>query len=288
MRHTPLGYRMNRGKIIVVNKFADTVCWIFDSYVNGVSQKSIARQLSDKHIPTPTGKHKWSQCSVRSILTNRKYIGDDYHPRIIDPYIYERAQARREEKNKAVNSHPQTPKNQPLSGKCRCGKCGGIYRYVKGNWRCGNYIKNNLVSCDNDIYKDENLLESVIDVFEYLKKNVEIVSAEPEVIEKKTSIEVNMLKAKMRKAKKEENLSYKEFRELAYQKAQERYKVLPIWDRDYQNEKLQNYLQIADISLDKIQEIKSFIKEIILFPKGRIIFTLCNDMSFEYSMVVKI
>lgn len=286
MRHTPLGYQMRRGKIVIIEKYAKTVRWIFDSYVNGVSQKSIARQLSEQRVPTATGKYNWSQCSIRSILTNHKYMGDDYHPRIIEPYLFESAQARREEKNNAVNSHPKTAYQQPLSGKCRCGKCGGTYRYVKGVWRCGNYIKDNSVSCDNDLYADEELLKAVITVFQYLKENCEYVIAEKEVVEKKTSIEVNKLKAEIKKARKEMVLPYKEYRELVYQRASERYKISPIWNRDYLNNKLQNFLKFNDIDMVNIKEITEHIKTIQLFPKREIILVLSNELNFKYELEV--
>lgn len=285
MRHSPLGYQMRRGRIVIIEKYAETVRWIFDSYIHGTSQKSIAKQLSEKRVPTGTGKYKWSQCSVRSILTNHKYMGDNFHPQIIDPYIFERAQARRKEKNKAVNTHPKTSQLQPLSRKCRCGKCGATYLYKKGSWRCANYIKDNKVSCNNDIYEDIDLLETILMVFQYLKDNPELVIAESEIRERKTNIKVNDMKLKIRKAEKNEHLSYKEFRELAYEKAQERYKVLPIWDRDYQNNKIQEFLMFHDIDMKSIWEITALIKCLELYADSEVIIILKNDLNFQCKVV---
>lgn len=36
----------------------------------------IAKHLTERGIPTPTGKSKWSVSTVRSTLTNEKYKGD--------------------------------------------------------------------------------------------------------------------------------------------------------------------------------------------------------------------
>ena len=287
MRHTPLGYQMRKGKIVIVEKYAETVRWIFDSYVHGISQKSIARQLSERRIPTGTGKYNWSQCGVRSILTNHKYMGDDFHPKIIEPVIFEQAQARREEKNRAVNTHPKISNLQPLSGKCVCGKCGAAYLYTKGNWRCGNYIKDNKVFCDNDMYADTDLLDTLVTAFQYFKENPEFVIAEQQNRERQTSIMVNDLKLKIRRALKEEHLPYKEFRELAYQKAQERYKVLSIWDRDYQNDKLQKFLKFQDSDMEHIKEITEHVSQLELYPKGRIVITLKNELRFQCEVVKK-
>lgn len=281
MRHTPLGYQMRRGKIVIIETYAETVRWIFDSYVHGISQKSIARQLSEKKVPTGSGRYNWSQCGVRSILTNQKYIGDEFHPRIIEPNIFEQAQVCRKEKNSAVNNHPRISWLQPLSGKCKCGKCGTTYLYTKGNWRCGNYIKDNKVSCDNDIYSDTDLLNTIVNAFQYFGENPELVIAESEIREKKTSIRVNDLKLKIRRAVKDEHLSYKEFRKLAYGKAQERYKVLSIWDRDYQNKKLQDFLKFQDVDSEHIKEITEHIKQLNLYPNGKILITLKNELRFQ-------
>ena len=110
MRHSPLGYQMRRGRIVIIEKYAETVRWIFDVISHGTSQKSIAKQLSEKRVPTGTGKYKWSQCSVKIILTNHKYMEDNFQYQIIDPYILSDTGA--EEKNKASNTHPR---NQPAS-----------------------------------------------------------------------------------------------------------------------------------------------------------------------------
>ncbi|MEE1466071.1 MAG: hypothetical protein UF734_10600, partial [Clostridium sp.] len=171
---------------------------------------------------------------------------------------------------------------------CRCGKCGATYLYKKGSWRCGNYIKDNKVSCNNNIYEDVDLLETILTVFQYLKENPKIVIAEPEVREMKTNIKVNDMKLKIKKAEKNEHLSYKDFRELAYEKAQERYKVIPVWDRDYQNNKLQDFLKFQDIEIENIKEITDCIKQLDLYADGKIMITLKNELCFQCEVVKKV
>lgn len=36
---------------------------------------TIAKALTERKIPTPTGKEKWHQSTIKSILTNEKYKG---------------------------------------------------------------------------------------------------------------------------------------------------------------------------------------------------------------------
>ena len=72
-----LGYdRGNDGNLVVNREQAEVVKLIYRLYLSGLSFISVARELTRRGIPTPTGKQKWNQTTVRSILTNEKYKGD--------------------------------------------------------------------------------------------------------------------------------------------------------------------------------------------------------------------
>ena len=72
-----LGYdRGKDGNLVVNPEQAEIVKLIFRLYLSGYSFISVARELTRRGIPTPTGKQKWSQTTVRSILKNEKYKGD--------------------------------------------------------------------------------------------------------------------------------------------------------------------------------------------------------------------
>ena len=69
-------------------KFEKTLEWIpdqvtvvrevFDSFVNGMSQRAIARALAERGIPTGNGG-VWRQATVRHVLTNPVYVGKIRH-----------------------------------------------------------------------------------------------------------------------------------------------------------------------------------------------------------------
>lgn len=72
-----LGYRRGKdGLPEVVPKEAEIVRFIYRSFLTGKTPAAICKLLEEKGIPTPSRKEKWSQTTVRSILTNEKYKGD--------------------------------------------------------------------------------------------------------------------------------------------------------------------------------------------------------------------
>jgi DNA invertase Pin-like site-specific DNA recombinase len=48
--------------------------WIFRSYVGGMRELHIARELNARNIPSPSGK-RWQYSNIHAMLANEKYIG---------------------------------------------------------------------------------------------------------------------------------------------------------------------------------------------------------------------
>lgn len=72
-----LGYDKGPDGTLVVNQEqAKTVKLIYKLFLDGLTMHTIADELTKRGIKTPGGKDKWSQSTVKSILTNEKYKGD--------------------------------------------------------------------------------------------------------------------------------------------------------------------------------------------------------------------
>lgn len=72
-----LGYRKGPdGLPEIVPEEATLVRRIYRMFIEGMSVSRIARTLTDEGIPTPSGKQKWQNSVIESILTNEKYKGD--------------------------------------------------------------------------------------------------------------------------------------------------------------------------------------------------------------------
>ena len=168
----PFGYRKStkeRNKVIVEEKEAEVVRYIFSLAVQGKGSTGIAVQLQREGIPTVTqmrrpdkktedGKtHAWSSQSVRNILNNRFYLGEmaygktvrksvgskngihipkeewkvipDHHEALVTPEVFAKVSKFRPE----LSTKRKREKN-PLTGKLYCGGCGYamVYKPLQG------------------------------------------------------------------------------------------------------------------------------------------------------------
>lgn len=162
----PLGYaksRSEKNKIIVNEKEARIVRYIFALAEEGRSSTQIAKRLIEEQIPTAarlrfperkTGKEyfTWSGAAVRNILNNRFYLGEmaygksigksvggkkrsavpkgdwkvipNHHEPLVTPEVFARA----------VSVYPgrstkRKREKHPLTGKIYCGGCGYALNY---------------------------------------------------------------------------------------------------------------------------------------------------------------
>ena len=172
-----LGYEKGEDGTPVINEEeASIVRLIYKLFLEGKTPAGICRYLDAQGIPTPSGKQKWSQTTVNSMLSNEKYKGDallqkrftvdflmkkmkinegevpqyyveNSHEAIINPTEWDMVQAesaRRKALGRAYSG------NSVFSSKLVCGDCGGFFgqkvwhstdAYRKVIWRCNSKFK---------------------------------------------------------------------------------------------------------------------------------------------------
>lgn len=168
----PFGYEKSRkikNKVVVNEKEAEIVRYIFALALEGKGSTQIARILNEKRIPTKTqmrcperaekdGRMRaWDRVSVRVVLNNRFYLGEmaygkskrksvgskndiavpmeewkvipDHHEPLVTPEDYEKVCLF----HKGVDTARKGEKN-PLVGKLFCGGCGYsmTYKPIRG------------------------------------------------------------------------------------------------------------------------------------------------------------
>ena len=76
-KYAPYGYLYDKDRNIIYpdESKKDIIIYIFEEYAKGVGFRTIALNLNNLGIPSPTGL-KWCHASVRRIITNEKYVGD--------------------------------------------------------------------------------------------------------------------------------------------------------------------------------------------------------------------
>ena len=177
-RYSILGYSKGEdGEPAIVPEEAETVRWIFQTYLDGNSLEQIRALLDAKKIPTAKGVAKWSRQIIQNILTNERYCGDlllqktfvencitkkvkknrgempkylitDNHPAIIERGMFKAVQteiARRGNKRKtadnAVTAQGKHSGKYALTDLLLCGECGSPYRRITRKLRNGSYKK---------------------------------------------------------------------------------------------------------------------------------------------------
>lgn len=169
-----LGYRKGPdGQPKIDPDEAEIVRSIYRWFMDGQTYCAIASRLTEAGYLTPGGKQKWQPNTVKSILTNEKYMGAallqksftvDYlqkkmkrnegeipqyyvaesHPAIIDPEEWRKVQA---EIARRTQYDHKAPCASPFSGKIVCGDCGTVYgskvwhstdRYRRVIWQCNS------------------------------------------------------------------------------------------------------------------------------------------------------
>lgn len=171
------GYGIENGEIVVLPTEAEIVKNIFDSYSRGENLKKIAADLTERNIVFFENRSTWSKAVVMRILENKRYIGNDGYPAIIDVDLFEKI-------NRAKNEKSHKKAKQPeiigyLKTVMFCGECGKpIHRrgdwgthekwHCSGGCRCKKYADDNFILCGI-----KRLLSAVCDDLRLLSKTTE-------------------------------------------------------------------------------------------------------------------
>lgn len=163
-RQIPYGYTVQNGITVIDEHEANIVRAIFNDYITGMSLLCVAENLSLKNIKYTENICEWDKAKVSRILNNKKYIGDDNYPAIIEIDIF----------NKAIkcklSRRCYNPKNSnkiitQLASKIRCKHCGmpmirqisDIHK-IRESWICSNKdCKNEIRISDGFLIKKVNI-----------------------------------------------------------------------------------------------------------------------------------
>lgn len=201
-----LGYEKGEDGTPVINEEeAAIVRLIYRLFLEGKTPAGICRFLDAQGIPTPSGKQKWNQTTVNSMLSNEKYKGDallqkrftvDFlmkkmkanegevpqyyvehsHEAIINPTEWDMVQAeiaRRKALGRAYSG------NSVFSSKLVCGDCGGFFgqkvwhstdTYRKVIWRCNSKFKGDK-KCATPHLDAETIQQKFLIAYNLLMKN---------------------------------------------------------------------------------------------------------------------
>ncbi|MEA4830608.1 MAG: recombinase [Enterococcus thailandicus] len=85
MGHTPYGYRIENGKAVIDVEKSEQISLLFKAYLSGDSLATAAKKAGIKAF----------HAGIGNILKNKRYIGDDFYPAIIDKGVFEATEKER-------------------------------------------------------------------------------------------------------------------------------------------------------------------------------------------------
>ncbi len=202
-----LGYtKDSSGNLIVVQEEADIVRRIFREFLAGKSTRKIALDLTRDGIPTATGRGKWHDSTIRSMLRNEKYMGDvllqktfttdfltkkkvknlgelpqyyveNNHEPIISRETFQQTQGeflRREHLCSASGMREVHSCKYALSGRMICSCCGSSYRRMRSKiptqstiWRCKMHLQSK-DACPGRSVKENEVHAAILDALNSL------------------------------------------------------------------------------------------------------------------------
>lgn len=203
------GYEIKNGRVSILPFEANIVKRIFEEYKNGKGLKRIAEELTEEKVVYFKENYQWNKNRILRILENKKYIGENDYPSILDRNEYEQTLIKKAEKGFKKKLLNDTIKY--LKKNTYCKQCGLLlYRHskwhTKERWICKNKCKiENYIDDDeilNNIFKvikkvtlSPSLLSTSSDIITY-QPNLEIAKYNHEINRMTNEKEINFNLAK--------------------------------------------------------------------------------------------
>lgn len=204
-----LGYTNSDGELRIDEDEVETVRFIFKEYLNGKGSYVIAKELTEKGIPTIRGAEKWSDGVVMKVLQNPVYNGNlilqkTYSTEVVpfkrkrnkgelpqylisenhDPIISrEEAEAVKEiyeyRRNQMKVDSIKSQNRYAYSSKIICGECGMVFRrqkiyigkpYEKVQWCCIKHIEDK-EKCSMTAIREDVIQQAFTSMWNKLSSN---------------------------------------------------------------------------------------------------------------------
>ena len=94
----PFGYWLDGQEVPIIHEqYGPIVQMLFQSYAEGISLTTLAKELVHQSIPNQKGRPAWSHSCIRNILTNSVYLGDKKFAALVTRELFTQVQTRLEE-----------------------------------------------------------------------------------------------------------------------------------------------------------------------------------------------
>lgn len=179
-RIIPFGYCMKNGEITVNHIESKAVIRIFEEYLNNSSLIQIAKLMEYEKIRYSENSDRWNKNMVKRIIENKKYLGNDKYPQIINEKFFKQANEKRV--SKATSVFMISEDLQEIRSRTYCSECGHRLSRIGGNSRTAKW------DCRNpDCYRleyqltDQMIIGAVLTVMNTAIANPSLIESSDEI-----------------------------------------------------------------------------------------------------------
>lgn len=177
IRNILYGYQCVDGKMEFHPQESSVMKEIFKAYTEGKSLLELSKWLNERQIEYMPGVIGWNKSRIMRLLEDKRYLGDDRSPALIDQGTYDTVQEMRYNRCDQKNVDRQADIFK-LNISVKCPSCNSILKRIVDNrwstppkWRCQN------PKCKQSIaITDEALLSAITEVLNTVIANPEIIN----------------------------------------------------------------------------------------------------------------
>ena len=274
---TVYGYQFIDGMLQTDEEQSRMVQEIFEVYNSGVPVLRLKDHIEGLEI---------NRVRLSDMLSDRRYLGNEAFPQIINPELFEAVQQRKKERRKAIGKEQPYiyHKEQFLLGdKMKCGECGSAYHcYKHGDkqiWDCSKRIVKGRVHCRNQRIQEDQIKELFMQAVTKMKNDPEKIR-KITIHKTKRNIRLQAVEHEIELLKNDSSHNIDELLKLIYKRASLQYEDSDDGGAAYYTQKIEDLIQQhKEQSEEKTFDKKLFdaiMEAITIYKDGRVVFTLKN------------
>ena len=282
---TVYGYQFIDGMLQTDEEQSRMVQEIFNVYNSGISVSRLKDHIEGLEI---------NRVKLNDMLSDKRYMGDENFPKIIEPELFEAVQQMKKERRKAIGkeqSYIYYKEYFLLGDKMKCGECGSAYHcYKHGDkqiWDCSKRIVKGRVHCRNQRIQEDQIKELFMQAVTKMKNDPEKIR-KITIHKTKRNIRLQAVEHEIELLKNDSSHNIDELLKLIYKRASLQYEDFDDGGAAYYTQKIEDLIQQhkeqpEEKTFDK-DLFDAIMEAITIYKDGRVVFTLKNGATITETL----
>ena len=282
---TVYGYQFKNGILQADKEQSRFVQEIFNVYNSGISVSRLKDHIEGLEI---------NRVKLNDMLSDKRYMGDENFPKIIEPELFEAVQQMKKERRKAIGkeqSYIYYKEYFLLGDKMKCGECGSEYHcYKHGDkqiWDCSKRIVKGRVHCRNQHIQEAQIKELFMQAVTKMKNHPEKIR-KITIHKTKRNIRLQAVEHEIELLKNDSDHNIDELLKLIYKRAFLQYEDADDGRAAYYTQKIEDLMQqhkeqSEEKTFDK-DLFDAIMEAITIYKDGRVVFTLKNGATMTETL----